>query len=52
MNDRVRTWELWSDLDLDVWVDKGKQGEKDIDNVRVFFSQVDIRIAGGEASED
>ena len=38
---RLRSWETWEDLGLDVWTDG--EGEEVVDNVRTFFSQVDLR---------
>ena len=38
-----RTWRTWEELNLRVWVDKGVDGGKDVDHVRRFFSEVDLR---------
>ena len=41
--DTYRTWETWEDLSLrKVWIDKGGEGEKDIDHVYEFFSNCDL----------
>ena len=46
---RVKRWvdgrlRSWEDLGLDVWTDR--EGEELVDNVRTFFSQVDLRQPG------
>ena len=45
-----RKWKTWEDLDLKVWVDKGSKGEKDVNHVYIFFSQLplDVRREEGE----
>ena len=45
-----RKWKTWEDLDLKVWVDKGGEGEKDVNHVYIFFSQLplNVRREGGE----
>ena len=41
--DTYRTWEKWEDLSLrNVWIDKGGEGEKDIDQVYEFFSNCNL----------
>ena len=44
-----RKWKTWEDLDLKVWVDRGGEGEKDVNHVYIFFSQLplDVRREGG-----
>jgi len=37
-----RKWQTWEDLDLDIWVDKGKDGKEGIDHVFRFFSTVGL----------
>ena len=41
--DTFRPWETWEDLSLrKVWIDKGGEGEKDIDYIYEFFSNCDL----------
>ena len=44
-----RKWKTWEDLDLKVWVDKGGEGEKDVNHVYIFFSELPLAAGlGGE----
>ena len=38
IGDEWRKWRTWEDLDLKVWVDKGGEGEEDVNHVYIFFS--------------
>ena len=42
-----RKWKKWEDLDLKVWVDKGGEGEKDVNHVYIFFSQLPLEVRRG-----
>ena len=42
-----RKWKTWEDLDLKVWVNKGVEGEKDVNYVYIFFSQLPLEVWRG-----
>ena len=37
-----RTWECWEDLELKVWIDKGDEGELDVNHIHVFLSKLGL----------
>ena len=49
IGEELRKWRSWEDLDLEVWVDKGREGKKDVDHVYVFFSE--LPLDAGRRSE-
>ena len=38
----LRTWESWEELEFDDWAVEGENGKEGVDNVRIFFSKVDL----------
>ena len=42
-----RKSKTWEDLDLKVSVDKGGEGEKDVNHVYIFFSQLPLEVRWG-----
>ena len=37
-----RKWECWEDLQLKVWIDKGEEGEPDVNHIHVFLSKLEL----------
>ena len=50
IGERWWKWKSWEDLNLKACVDKGGEGEADVNHVYLFFSQlpVDERQGGGD----